>query len=222
MPVNKPTYINPSTPLHHLAITFLCIILSFRHFHKHFLHETFSSFFLITLTWPDLSSDIEASDRGIGVVGSLKFATHFYKFTHMNMYMFRFRFCSCFGVHFQVANWNRVCAGRLEFGWAHSKWRRTLLGPMTRRRGSCVVQGWEPTSLTIWTPPSYCLPSFFQLLELPFLFRKLLFLFSQKILKFSNKSSKIRKANNLNSESKLLSAKSQKNKRHLSNTKKDA
>ena len=138
------------------------------------------------------------------------------------MYMFRFRFCSHFDVHFQVANWNRVCAGRLEFGWAHSKRRRTVLKPMTRWRGSCVVRGREPPSLTIWTPPSYCLPSFFQLLELPFLFRKLLFLFSQKILKFSNKSSKIRKANNLNSESKLLSAKSQKNKRHLSNTKKDA
>ena len=53
-----------------------------------------------------------------------------------------------------------------------------------------------------------------------FLFRKSQifwhFLFSQKILKFSNKSSKITKTNNLNSKSKLLSAKSQKNKCHLS------
>ena len=53
-----------------------------------------------------------------------------------------------------------------------------------------------------------------------FLFRKSQifwhFLFSQKILKFSNKSSKITKTNNLNFESKLLSTKSQKNKRHLS------
>ncbi|RVW53812.1 Ethylene-responsive transcription factor ERF003 [Vitis vinifera] len=35
---------------------------------------------------------------------------------------------------------------------------------MTRRRGSCVVRGREPTSLTIPTPPSRRLPSFFQLL----------------------------------------------------------
>ena len=128
VPVNKPDYINPSTPLHHLAITLLCIILSFRHFHKHSPHETFSFLSLITLTWPDLSSDIEGSDRGIGVVGSVKSTTHFCKFTHMNMYMFWFWFCSRFGVHFQVANWNQVCAGRLEFGWAHSKRQRTLLG----------------------------------------------------------------------------------------------
>ena len=140
----------------------------------------------------------------------------------MNMYMFRF--CSRFGVHFQVANWNRVCVGRLgrlEFGWAHSKRRRTLLGPMTRQQGSWVVRGWEPTSLTIRTTPSYRLPSSFQLFNCLFylenwlfLFRKSQifwhFLFSQKILKFSNKSSKITKTNNLNSESKLLSAKSQK------------
>ncbi|CBI21408.3 hypothetical protein VitviT2T_011020 [Vitis vinifera] len=46
---------------------------------------------------------------------------------------------------------------------------------MTRRRGSCVVRGREPTSLTIRTPPCYRLPSFFQLLELPFLFKKLTF-----------------------------------------------
>ena len=53
-----------------------------------------------------------------------------------------------------------------------------------------------------------------------FLFRKkpnilVFFYLAIKNLKFSNKSLKTRKPNNLNSKSKLLSAKSQKNKRHL-------